>query len=41
MGYTHDGFWACMDTFKDRQQLERLYASGAAPWQVWKANAKG
>jgi glucose-1-phosphate cytidylyltransferase len=36
MGYAYDGFWACMDTFKDKQQLEALYASGAAPWEVWK-----
>ena len=24
-----------MDTFKDRQQLEEIYSSGKAPWQVW------
>ncbi len=33
--YRHDGFWAGMDTFKDRQTLEDLFQSGAAPWQVW------
>ena len=33
--YKHNGFWACMDTFKERQQLEDLCARGAAPWQVW------
>ncbi len=38
MGYSYDGFWACMDTFKDKQQLEALYASGTAPWEVWKLN---
>jgi glucose-1-phosphate cytidylyltransferase len=27
-----------MDTFKDKQQLEQLYSSGAAPWEVWKSN---
>lgn len=32
----HDGFWACMDTFKDKQMLDGLYASGEAPWQVWR-----
>ena len=36
LGYSYDGFWASMDTFKDKQQLENLYASGNAPWKVWK-----
>ena len=40
IGYPYDGFWASMDTFKDRQQLEGLYSSGAAPWEVWKTNGK-
>jgi len=35
-GYRHDGFWLPMDTFKDKQVLEDLYARGAAPWEVWK-----
>ena len=30
------GFWQCMDTFKDKQVLDELEASGAAPWYVWK-----
>ena len=34
----HDGFWACMDTFKERQQLEDLWSKGAPPWQVWSRN---
>ena len=33
--YEYDGFWMSMDTFKDRQQLEDIYARGDAPWQVW------
>jgi glucose-1-phosphate cytidylyltransferase len=37
--YPHDGFWACMDTFKDRQLLEDLYTSGRVPWEVWKQPA--
>ena len=41
MGYAYDGFWASMDTFKDRQQLENLYSTGAAPWEVWKTNGNG
>lgn len=36
VGYSYDGFWAGMDTFKDKQQLESLWSSGAAPWQVWR-----
>jgi glucose-1-phosphate cytidylyltransferase len=35
LSYTHDGFWACMDTFKEMQQLEDLYSRGKAPWMVW------
>jgi len=38
--YVYDGFWASMDTFKDRQQLECMYATGAAPWEVWKWKSK-
>lgn len=30
------GFWACMDTFKDRQFLEAMYDQGLAPWEVWR-----
>jgi glucose-1-phosphate cytidylyltransferase len=33
--YEYDGFWMSMDTFKDRQQLEDIYAGGRAPWEVW------
>lgn len=40
IGYSYDGFWAGMDTFKDRQQLEALWSSGSAPWHVWKENGK-
>jgi glucose-1-phosphate cytidylyltransferase len=34
--YKYDGFWAAMDTFKDKQQLEDMYSQGDAAWQVWK-----
>jgi glucose-1-phosphate cytidylyltransferase len=30
-----EGFWACMDTFKDKQFLEAMYSTGRAPWEVW------
>jgi glucose-1-phosphate cytidylyltransferase len=35
LAYRYDGFWAAMDTFKDKQGLDDMYASGQAPWQVW------
>jgi len=36
LAYPYDGFWACMDTFKDKQLLEDLYSRGQVPWEVWK-----
>lgn len=33
--YRFDGFWACMDTYKDTQRLNELWAGRKAPWQVW------
>jgi glucose-1-phosphate cytidylyltransferase len=38
LSYPHDGFWACMDTFKDKQLLEDLYSRGQVPWEVWKSS---
>jgi glucose-1-phosphate cytidylyltransferase len=35
MAYKHNGFWQCMDTQRDKQKLEELWASGNAPWKVW------
>jgi glucose-1-phosphate cytidylyltransferase len=35
LGQRHEGFWAPMDTLKDKQWLESLDESGTAPWQVW------
>jgi glucose-1-phosphate cytidylyltransferase len=37
IAYKYDGFWQCMDTFKDRMALEDLLARDRAPWEVWKA----
>lgn len=34
--YRHEGFWQCMDTQRDRNRLESMWASGHAPWQIWK-----
>jgi len=36
VAYEYDGFFQAMDTFKDRQVLEGLLASGQAPWELWK-----
>jgi len=33
--YQHDGFWACMDTFKEKQDLDDIIAHGRPPWAVW------
>lgn len=33
--YQHDGFWQPMDTLRDQLHLERLWATGKAPWKVW------
>jgi glucose-1-phosphate cytidylyltransferase len=41
MGHAYDGFWKSMDTFKEKQELDELYSSGAAPWQLWKRQDKG
>ena len=33
--FLHKGFWKCMDTQREKEELERLWASGDAPWKVW------
>jgi len=35
MAYCHRGFWHPMDTMRDKQYLESLWASGKAPWKAW------
>ena len=32
---THTGYWQCMDTLREKQQLEKLWDSGNAPWKTW------
>ena len=34
--HKHAGFWAAMDTFKDKITLDRMEAQGNCPWMVWK-----
>ena len=33
--YRHPGFWQCMDTYRDYQYLNQLWAGGRAPWKTW------
>jgi glucose-1-phosphate cytidylyltransferase len=41
VAYRYDGFWQCLDTFKDRQLLEALEARGEAPWRVASRRLRG
>jgi glucose-1-phosphate cytidylyltransferase len=33
--FCHDGFWQCMDTYREQQLLVGLWNTGQAPWKVW------
>ena len=35
MAFEHDGFWQPMDTLREKNLLEELWASGRAPWKTW------
>ncbi|MBP2559947.1 glucose-1-phosphate cytidylyltransferase [Neorhizobium galegae] len=35
MAYEHEGFWQPMDTLREKNLLEDLWASGKAPWKIW------
>jgi glucose-1-phosphate cytidylyltransferase len=35
VAYKHDGFWKCMDTKRDMDQLEEMWIGGDAPWKKW------
>ena len=35
MSYIHHGFWQCMDSMREKQDLEKLLAVGKAPWKRW------
>lgn len=35
VAYQYDGFWRCMDTFKDKQAFDNYVAEGDCPWKVW------
>ena len=34
-GFVHKGYWQCMDTLREKQQIESLWNSGKAPWKLW------
>lgn len=34
--FRHDGFWQCMDTYREQQLLDRMWNEGHAPWKIWK-----
>jgi glucose-1-phosphate cytidylyltransferase len=33
--FFHDGFWQCMDTYREYEMLNKMWDSGNAPWKVW------
>ncbi len=33
--YKHKGFWQCMDTMREKEKLEKMWADGTAPWKLW------
>ena len=35
MAYKHEGFWQCMDTVREKEMLEKMWADNSAPWKVW------
>jgi glucose-1-phosphate cytidylyltransferase len=35
LAHRHEGFWAPMDTLKEKQWLESLHENGQAPWELW------
>ncbi|WP_455804930.1 glucose-1-phosphate cytidylyltransferase [Clostridium butyricum] len=35
MSFKHDRFWKCMDTVREKQQLEKMWSEGKVPWKVW------
>lgn len=40
IAYKYDDFWACMDTFRDKQMFDDMYSQGKAIWEVWKSPNK-
>jgi glucose-1-phosphate cytidylyltransferase len=40
IAYRHHGFWACMDTLKDKQTFDDMNARGDTPWALWKSGTQ-
>lgn len=40
LAYKYEGFFGCMDTFKEKQQLDDMYTRGDPPWEVWKSEIR-
>ena len=40
VAYTHTGFWKPMDTLRDKEQLEELWAQNKAPWKLWEQDQR-
>jgi glucose-1-phosphate cytidylyltransferase len=36
MVYKHQGFWACMDTLRDMEYLNKIWDDAVAKWKIWK-----
>jgi glucose-1-phosphate cytidylyltransferase len=41
LAYRYDGFWLAVDTAKDKQRVDDLFAAGNPPWEVWNAAHAG
>lgn len=37
--HNYEGFWGCMDTFKEKQQLDEMFSRGETPWELWNSDA--
>jgi glucose-1-phosphate cytidylyltransferase len=40
IAYKNQGFWACMDTFKEKTMFDEMYATGNTPWTVWEPSSE-
>ena len=35
MAYKHNGFWACMDTMREKKELNKIWKSKQKAWKIW------
>ena len=35
IAFKHNGFWACMDTLREKKELNKIYKSKEKAWKVW------